>query len=270
MKIFIAHPSPPLRPYVDFYKLILSSKEKTSESIFRGYPTGYTDLIISLNKNPKIKIDRLSFNELNPVSLIGHFESYFMVTVSSLVETIWIRMKPHGAYTLTGISAKELHNQHFSLEELIKPSSQELKECLRKNDSFETRIAMIEAFILNQISQNYTFDKRLEFIVKCMIDSKGQIKLKDICEELNCNYKFLNRLFWEKVGQSPKRILQDIRFNHILEDLRKSQNKDWMQLVADYGFHDQAHFIKEFQKYTSLSPQAFSQKKNEIGRGLYA
>lgn len=269
MEIKIRYPRVELKPYIDFYKSIYVEKDLTTLPQLDGYPAGYTDLIISFYSGPFIKYNSEETRDLLGVTLTGHFEGQFSVNLTGPMDVYWIRMKAHGIFALTGMPARYFYDGFISFEDLFKKQSLELQEKIFQSKNWEEKIDLIEDFLLEQIRTNYQEDKRLEFILGSMMSSKGQLKLKEICQQVGCNYKYLDRLFWKKVGQSPKRILQDIRFKHILEEIRGEGEMDWMQLVADHGFHDQAHFIKEFQKYTQISPSVFVNQRQEVGRGLF-
>ena len=270
MEMRIFSPSACLRPFVDYYKIIRASKQQSSPLLLRGYPSGYTDLLISLGSGPLMQWPSGKSEELSGVSFIGHFERGFQVELPQTIDAIWVRMKPHGIYALTGIPAREFYNGCFSLEDTIIGFVRELQDRLAERGEEADRIGLVETCLWQLISRQYQADPTLEAIVKLITRTKGQIRLKNLSQELGTSYRSLDRLFWKKIGQAPKRLIQNIRFKYILEDLGKEEVLDWMQLVADHGFYDQAHFIKEFQKYTSLSPQQFVRSRQEIGRNLYS
>ncbi|MEM7367578.1 MAG: helix-turn-helix domain-containing protein [Bacteroidota bacterium] len=270
MNLSIIPPSFPLQPHVESIKILSKGSELEADQFLTGYPTGYTDLVISFRENPEVKRNQGTFEQLPDIALVGHFDHQFKISLPAEVEAIWMRMKPHAAFALTGIHSRKFHDQITSLKDISPTQIRALQQQLSACESMQERIPILEIFVQEQIERNYRPDSQLEFIIEQINSSKGQIRLKAICESLTCNYRTLDRLFWKKIGQSPKRFLQNIRFKHILEDLRRSKDQDWMQLVADHGFHDQAHLIKEFQKYTASSPQTFMKERYEVGKSLYA
>lgn len=270
MNITISTPSSHLAPFIDFYKHLDQSEGAEILPPLTGYPSGYTDLLISLQKGPRLYQQQQAAQSLHGAYLVGHFDQAFSTTLGQKVDVIWVRMKPHGAYALTGIPAKEFHNRSLSLDTLFLNEIRLLTEQLLHTRDHQHRIKLVETFLWNLIVHTYTPDPRLGYLLDRMLHTKGQLKLKSLCQEVSLSYRSLDRLFWKKVGQSPKRMLQNIRFHAVLESLRSSVRRDWMQVVADHGFHDQAHFIKEFQAFTNFSPQQFVQQHQEIGRNLYA
>lgn len=270
MNISILPPSSHLQTHVEFYKILRQDSNTEDINILKGYPTGYTDLVISFKSSPQLQRNEGTFEHIPVLSLIGHFQQQFTISLTGNLETIWVRMKPHAAFALTGIPSRRFFDCCTPLTELDPIPIERFRQELSLSETDTERIDCIEAFLTTQLAKHYCPDPRLEFIVHAILAAKGQLRLKDLCQELGCSYKFLDRLFWQKIGQSPKQTLQNIRFKYILEDLRTRDQKDWMQLVVDHGFHDQAHLIREFRKYTSSSPQTFLKERHEIGKSLYA
>lgn len=48
-----------------------------------------------------------------------------------------------------------------------------------------------------------------------------------------------------------------VRFEHLHNNLKHPLRPDWLSLVANMGFTDQSHLIREVRKFTSLTPRAF-------------
>ena len=73
----------------------------------------------------------------------------------------------------------------------------------------------------------------------------------------------------EKVGLSPKSLSSVIRFMQFYEQWAKNPGADFFKNDMYNYFYDQAHFIKEFKRFTGLSPLKFTKSENEFGRVFY-
>jgi methylphosphotriester-DNA--protein-cysteine methyltransferase len=60
--------------------------------------------------------------------------------------------------------------------------------------------------------------------------------------------------FKRMVGISPKALARLYRLKHVLRSIDPTQAVDWMQIVYQSGYYDQAHFSKDFQAFTGHSP----------------
>jgi AraC-like DNA-binding protein len=67
----------------------------------------------------------------------------------------------------------------------------------------------------------------------------------------------LQRQFDETTGVSPKTLARTIRFEAIRERLMFDPNANLTELAYEFGYTDQAHFIKDFRAFTDKTPSEF-------------
>jgi methylphosphotriester-DNA--protein-cysteine methyltransferase len=84
--------------------------------------------------------------------------------------------------------------------------------------------------------------------------SKGTIRITKLAELLNTSQSPLEKRFRAVVGATPKKFAGIVRARHVLDSLN---NDD--QDTAEYlsAFYDQAHFIKDFKKFSSMTPEHY-------------
>ena len=63
------------------------------------------------------------------------------------------------------------------------------------------------------------------------------------------------RTFLSEIGMSPKLYSRVARFQTVLDTKINRQDARWADLANDYGYHDQMHMIKDFQKLSGLTPE---------------
>jgi transcriptional regulator GlxA family with amidase domain len=68
------------------------------------------------------------------------------------------------------------------------------------------------------------------------------------------------RHFVEQVGISPKMLSCIARFNHAFADKLKNPGKDWASVALEYGYYDQNHLIKDFNRFAGSTPKSFLQQ----------
>ena len=73
------------------------------------------------------------------------------------------------------------------------------------------------------------------------------------------SYSTLERRFKNEAGISPKQFLLLNRFKQAIAAIDPSSEKDWFDLVVDYGYHDQNHFIKEIKRFSGFTPNQLLQ-----------
>jgi AraC-like DNA-binding protein len=100
-------------------------------------------------------------------------------------------------------------------------------------------------------------------------DSNGTIGINELAKKTGYTKRYLAMLFNEFIGVSPKTYASIIRFNQLYANWAKSTSANfYADFIYKYYF-DQAHFIKEFKKFTGYSPLKFSELGNEYGKLFY-
>jgi AraC-like DNA-binding protein len=67
--------------------------------------------------------------------------------------------------------------------------------------------------------------------------------------------RYIQKLYLSNIGISPSAFTSVIRFNKSLH-LVLNTSEPLTTIAYDCGYYDQAHFIKEFKKFTGITPFA--------------
>jgi AraC-like DNA-binding protein len=63
--------------------------------------------------------------------------------------------------------------------------------------------------------------------------------------------------FEAEVGVTPKRYCRLLRFQRALRQAHAAQPLSWTDVALTSGYYDQAHFIRDFQAFSGLTPTAY-------------
>ena len=89
--------------------------------------------------------------------------------------------------------------------------------------------------------------------VKRIYAASGKLRISDLSRELYISQSPFEKRFRRLVGTSPKKFASIVRFNAILTSL--GQQKSLMEICHEHEFFDQAHFIKDFKRFTGDTPE---------------
>jgi methylphosphotriester-DNA--protein-cysteine methyltransferase len=64
----------------------------------------------------------------------------------------------------------------------------------------------------------------------------------------------LRRLFDRYIGLGPKMFARIVRFQSVLHSMLRVPKHVWSDLYFDFGYYDQAHFIREFKHFFGTPP----------------
>ncbi len=89
-------------------------------------------------------------------------------------------------------------------------------------------------------------------------EHKGNISMNTVAGEFGRSGRYLETIFKDTLGISPKTYAGIIRIRSLIERLQTNDSKMRLTTMAlDQGFYDQAHFIKSFKTMVRVSPGKF-------------
>jgi transcriptional regulator GlxA family with amidase domain len=99
-----------------------------------------------------------------------------------------------------------------------------------------------------------------------MEERKGQINIDRLATLIGMSGRHLERRFKEQVGMSPKQLCRNLRFKNIFRHLAAYPADSWVSTALACGYHDQAHMIHDFRRFTGTSPAAYFSKPQATDR----
>jgi len=222
----------------------------------RVYPTGNATIVFHYG-SPSIFQKKDSSKNIEPNLVIcGQQTSYYDLSLSGKTGMILIVFRPHGVKSFFNFPITELLNENLSLHDLINNETIELEDKLFNSPNNGQRITLLENFLTKRLIHNNEFE-RVEYALKIIENSKGQIKAQVIAHEVCLGIKQFERTFSKYVGINPKKYASIVRFQNVIQMRRKHKNSSMFQLAFDNGYYDHAHFIHDFKSFTGLSPKEF-------------
>ncbi len=249
-------PSLVLSPFIESYNFCHFDNVSGETFSARDFPRTAKDMIFCFEGSLEISVLGQSKFKVADCTFINNFDRPYDIILRENLSIMHIRFKANGIYPLTKIPLFELLNGQLALEDLTDKNISFLQQEMQEQDSDLKKIAVFEKYILKRYAAanlHYRLDGGLQIIQ----DKKGLLTVSELAATLNTNYKSIDRWFKKHVGLPPKKFIQITRFKNILEDLEQQEQVDWMQIVVDYNFHDQAHFIRDFSRFAGMSPNTF-------------
>ncbi len=176
-------------------------------------------------------------------------------------EYFGIRFLP-GVNPVSGIvNLSELINNEESFEDMI--TSYEDREILLENmyfaNSFEKKIKIFMNYYVKQFDRQIEDRNSLKYVIRNeIINSNGNIKLADLSAFTGYSERYLNAKIHESFGMNPKSLIRFIRFQKSVSNLINTIHCiNSTDTALESGYYDQSHFIKEFIKFTGLTPVGY-------------
>lgn len=175
------------------------------------------------------------------------------------------RLKPWGAWRLLREPMKTVSCQVPLIDELWGDSIKLLTERLAAAPNPFARFDLLENDLRRRLDQRARPDRGIVEATRRLHRSQGLLRIETLCRELGTSRATLNRKFGEQVGLAPKTYARVVRIGALMQRLAQSGPDDWAMLAEDFGYHDQAHLIHDFQEFCGTTPGEFLRRATADG-----
>jgi AraC-like DNA-binding protein len=183
-------------------------------------------------------------------------------------------LQPGTATLLTGIPAVQFTNNPLPSEQAFPEKKMEsyIHRFSRLHNHEERRECLIDFYRQFKFSSGYRLYREA---LQVIYDNKACISVKELCEKLHVNERYLQREFRQHIGVPPSAYLQVMRFNNVFTELSLSREKQNLKSLAMlFNYYDLSHFNKEHQRYFGMAPsqlilERFVLLKELINQGPY-
>ena len=164
---------------------------------------------------------------------------------------VGVRFLPGVAASLLGVPVDQLTDQTVLLEDL-KPRSvaRELQDQLATGSTSEHQQRVLASH-LERLAMPLNPVQRA---IAHMTDSPGAIDLATLADQACLSPRQFRRRCLEESGLTPQLLARILRFQRALACAVRGTYRTWTDVAAHCGYFDQAHLIRDFQKFAGASP----------------
>lgn len=250
MKFDKYFPTEKLKPYIKYFVV----SENELESKYNVFPS--SGLVIGFQYKGQLStFKNTTENQLASAGATGVTDSYKIFKNSADIGTILVYFTEIGFTNFASQPANELFNLNISLDNIFdKNEIGIIEEKLMIVSTDKERVKIVEQFLLSQLKDIET-DKLIVEAVKLIYETKGAIRIKELNDKLHISQSPFEKRFRKVVGTTAKKFASIVRFNTVLDNL--NETKSLTEICYENNFFDQAHFIRDFKKYTGNTPENF-------------
>ncbi|KIL40009.1 hypothetical protein SD70_16690 [Gordoniibacillus kamchatkensis] len=259
-KVFRPHPR--LQPYIGSI-FALETKAGLPKSEFSMIaPNGQIKLVIPYKNNMRSTIGGVE-REHQEAScfVIGLTTQAALIDSDLEYGNLCVEFKPQGAYRFFAIALNELTDGIFDSQSVFNWPGWKLQERISELQDLDGKVQFLQQFLLQRLDALIRSDPITDYAVDRIVATGGLIRINDICDEIGCSRRYLTAKFADYVGLSPKEYSCLVRFNRIYKNL----NLNPAAVRSDGDYHDQSHLIKEFKKFTGITPGDYIRRSNRLG-----
>lgn len=224
----------------------------------RIIPDGCIEMYFILGDDVKRFTDKDSFIIQPRAMVFGQITKPYDIQPTGYVNTFAVRFYPYGFANLIDRPIHTLADTETLLTDSFETSAaKKLTHNIFKASSTAERIALVEAFLLSQLTNQAIIDTIVSTTIDVLVQTKGKSPIYSILKDDASKRRNLERKFRKQVGISPKQLGKIIRLQAALKMMLQKQGETLTQIAYENEYYDQAHFIKDFKEFTGVNPKKY-------------
>jgi AraC-like DNA-binding protein len=214
-------------------------------------PGGRIQFVISLAADHLTDCTADGDTPTAPALLVGARTSAELIATRDMRHLAGVVFRPGGLGPWLRERADLFYERSLSLAELW--PARTLRERLQDASSPEQTLRSLDLALCEQASA------RVRRTHVCgALSLLGSLGVRETARELGISERRLHLVFSEDVGLSPKQWSLVRRFQRAVCALYKGVDMRWAELATTCGYADQAHFSRDFRRFSGVDPTTYS------------
>ncbi|WP_211092352.1 helix-turn-helix domain-containing protein [Chitinophaga eiseniae] len=264
-------PSIALSGFIKHYLFLETTTEAVKQ--LRLFADGHTGWVFSFKDQlirgftpegtPAYLPDNFVYGQVNAFrDLYGHGHISLMIVV----------FHAHSIYSLLGIPSGELKDDILPTAELFGSGAGTLYDRLLEQPDISEKIRLVEDFFGAWLSgKSFPVQSPVTAAMRFIAASKGLVTVTALTQLTGYHERKLERAFTAGIGVSPKQFAGIVKLHVFLRCLKTSSSSTHLTSLAyEVGYADQPHLIREFKKYTGLTPSQYRHQVHPLAVNFLA
>lgn len=235
----------------------------------RTVPDGCLEVVVHL-ADPMFRrsLDDATVAEADAI-LIGQTTQAYFFGWTGHVRMVGAVFHPGAGHLLLDGPVSAFNDQSIELNAALEPSDRRLPiEKLRNTTSITKALRLLLDWLAERLCNRLPRqrDRYLNHACRRITATHGHLDVGMLCRELGISNRYLDRLFQERTGISPKYLARIVRFQSALNLLMPERKTTLSEAALAAGYFDQSHFIRDFRAFTGLAPSAFLRERHPVTR----
>ncbi|MFF5447199.1 helix-turn-helix domain-containing protein [Streptomyces sp. NPDC012888] len=170
------------------------------------------------------------------------------------VECVEMCLTPGAAYSLLGVSPRELEGAVVGLDDLWGRQERRLRERVAEATAWEERFALVGEFLARRAAGGPAMTPEVAGVWDTIVAHGGRVRVDDLAASCGWSRKRLWSRFSAQTGLTPKRAAMLVRFDQAARALRAGGNAADVALA--HGYADQSHLHRDVLAFAGCTPRA--------------
>jgi AraC-like DNA-binding protein len=272
MKVSFIQPQQQLAPYIAFIWVFESSFGVPMADSRIIVPDGRAKIIVPFSNALCAAVNQSVLNATeHQILLVGIQTSPAIIgSTATNTRTIGIELTPKGLYRFFKLSMYELTDRMVSFEDLFGPWGVRLQNRVGDADDPQEKITLLQTGLTHLLQKDQQDYALLDHALDLLAQTHGMLLIQELAAQVGYSRRYLDMLFKEHVGLSPKSLASILRFQECYQVWTRQKLPTYFKINVPGYYYDQSHFIKEFKRFTGFTPHQYQEIANEFGKAFTA
>ncbi len=136
------------------------------------------------------------------------------------------------------------------------------KTLLSGEPDIETEVAQIDSHMMQLADKPLKDEDEVTRVHSALVDASVST-VAELADRSGMSARTLERFSHKAFGFTPKLLLRRQRFLRSLSQFMLDPSLSWLSTL-DYQYHDQAHFVRDFKRFMSMTPNQYRELPHPI------
>lgn len=245
------------KPYIQKFWILNNTQYPLFTPASYALPNGCCTIVFISGNGVLLNLAGRTIELPAGVYLSGQLSKRAGISLMPHSKAIMAQVKPWLPPVFTNTSMDELVNSVVSMEYINRSLHQQFTDIDLTNDT-----AVIQALYKTLDAYTPHIDPDGYFIQwvyqKLSLNSQTQANIADIAVASGYSQRRVEQKFKTLIGLTAKEIQSILQLRKLIDDLSNpTYNTHLGALALRYGYYDQSHFIRSYQRIISESPSRF-------------
>jgi AraC-like DNA-binding protein len=185
----------------------------------------------------------------------------FVAHLSGRGRVFGVKFKPTGFLAFARVPLTSVVARVLPLRDALRASADEADAVIDdvlSDEAAQRNLARVETFLRGCDPHPDPDSALVERLVTLAREDRSIRRATELARAGGLSVRSLHRLFERHVGLGPKWIIRRARAHHAAERVASGERVDFAALAQDLGYHDQAHFVRDFKAQVGFTPTAYA------------
>jgi AraC-like DNA-binding protein len=235
-------PTPLLDPFVEYYWIVrwdLRGREPYEQQVLPAP-------VINMTVEP----DRSR--------ITGIIRRQFRYVLRGEGCVLGVRFRPGGFHPFLRSRVSALTGRTIPIAQVFGPGAAAMVNGVREATGDADMVLVMDRFLCSVVPDREPAAEEVGWMVDRVAADPAVTRVAVLAREFGLTARTLQRLFAEYVGIGPKWVVQRYRIYEAIKQAAEGADTNWVQLAAELGYSDQAHFIRDFTAMVGTSPARYA------------